>query len=156
MASKNKKIFLEDKYCSLAPDCMIKLSENKVEYLLKNNYSLPVFKTHVDGGMYSDETGKRCDYALSSKEYGTIILIELKGTDIDKAVEQISSTLSDFESKYRYERYYGRIVASKVPSIALHSNKYKRLSGRIKAYKGSLISSSKKMMESLDCDFSLI
>ena len=58
MASKNKKIFLEDKYCSLVTDRIIKLSENKVEYLLRNNYSLPVFKTHVDGGMYSDETGK--------------------------------------------------------------------------------------------------
>ena len=50
--------------------------------------------------MYTDETGKRCDYALSSKEYGTIILIELNGSDIDKAIEQIPLIiLSDFESK---------------------------------------------------------
>jgi hypothetical protein len=66
----------------------------------------------IDGGLITE--GKRCDFALSVREAGKIYFIELKGTDISHAAEQIQSTIATFSAKLKKSIVFGRIVCSRV------------------------------------------
>lgn len=153
MASKNEKVFPAG---VSRRDKRIVLQERGRKYTLINESMAEVVETHVDGDLYtaSDSTA-RCDYALFSKEFETAVLVELKGVDVDRAIEQISATIGDFSSKYSFGKYYGRIVSSKNNPIALRSNGWKKLSGICKRSGGNLKSGSVQLFDSLNADFTL-
>lgn len=156
MEADSGKIFLEDEPGQIpSAKKVISIKELGKEYRLTNTSECMVLKTHVDGDLYTDADGKKCDYMLSSKVFETAILIELKGSDVEKAAEQLLSTYAELKVKYGYSRYYGRIIPSKVPAPDLKKNGYKRLSGLLKMAGGNLKVKEKKLEESLNSDFSL-
>ena len=117
MEADSGKIFLEDEPGRIpSAKKVISIKELGKEYRLTNTSECMVLKTHVDGDLYTDADGKKCDYMLSSKVFETAILIELKGSDVEKAAEQLLSTYAELKVKYGYSRYYGRIIPSKVPA----------------------------------------
>ena len=92
----------------------------------ENRYK--ILSVLIDGGVVVMDKQtpvdiKKCDYLfLADKEEGTkpiAVLIELKGVDIKKAIEQISNTLSLFEAAFGHcGKVYGRIVfAGGTPNI---------------------------------------
>ena len=150
-----KRIFLEDLHM---PECkhVYVATEKGCTYRLNNPENLMVLQTRVDGELYDSSDGKKCDYAFSSKEFSTAILVELKGGDIKQAVRQLRSTFEAFKDKYRYKRYYGRIVASRINAPDVQSPEYRHLSGLLKSTGGNLAKKTKSLEEKLEKDFSCI
>ncbi len=97
--------------------------ENKIKYILKNPSKKKICKIRIDKGVIDSETKSKCDYMIvvcqgnkvsKNAELGEIVyLIELKGKDLIKAVEQLTQTMTyfDFESN---SQVFARAVVSKV------------------------------------------
>ncbi len=94
------------------------------------------YVTHykIDGTVI--KTGNRCDYLLMNEQKRTAYLIELKGSDLVKAAEQLESTekilrqeLSGYELQYR-------IVANKCKTQEIYSSAYRKFQIR---WKGKLV-----------------
>ncbi|NEO21021.1 hypothetical protein [Moorena sp. SIO4A5] len=80
------------------PDCEeykddneIVLKENKSKLTFENSKQYQIRIIKVDGCPILDKEGKRCDYALVCSNVE--IYVELKGSKIAHAVEQIESTI---------------------------------------------------------------
>lgn len=70
------------------------VSENKRKFKVVNPRGIAVSKTRVDDCLISGNDVKKCDWLISIEDPEPIAhLIELKGCDIDRAIEQLSSTL---------------------------------------------------------------
>ena len=100
------------------------------------------YVTHykIDGVVL--KTGSRCDYLLINEKKRTAYLIELKGSDLVKAAEQLENTeralqkeLSDYELRYR-------IVANKCKTQEIQSSAYRtyqiRWKGRLRQGTGCM------------------
>lgn len=90
----------------------------------QQNPKKEVIQLKIDGGVITNPEAsqiKKCDYALYFKEDKTMILIELKGTAVKHAVEQLMSTLKQAEFQdmwHQCNKIYGRIVCqSSIPRI---------------------------------------
>lgn len=94
-------------------DKIIVLKEKKSSFIVGNKNQIEIEVVKVDGCVI--KTGKRCNYMLryDSKE----IYIELKGRDVNYAVEQIKSTIEKIsldKDLYQKESY---IVSTKSPRL---------------------------------------
>lgn len=95
-----------------------------------------VYVTHyrIDGTVIT--TGSRCDFLLMNEETKTAYLIELKGSDLVKAAEQLEATEKALEKElFGYSLLY-RIVANKCRTQEIHSSAYRKYQLR---WKGRLI-----------------
>src|SRR5205814_206729 len=74
----------------------------------------------------------KCDYIFKVCETNEIILVELKGADIDTAVTQIIATYRKLLSKINNNNhtYKGYIVSSSVPSAA--EQKFRKIKEKCK------------------------
>lgn len=86
------------------------------------------YVTHykIDGEVITS-SDTRCDFLLINEDKKTAYFIELKGSDLCKAAEQIEATeiaLAAQLSMYPSRRY--RIVSNRVNTHDIHSSKYKR------------------------------
>ena len=95
-------------------DKKIVLKENKSKITFLNPNQDKILTIKVDGCVISDNETLRCDYALMPSEE-VEIYVELKGSDIVHAVEQIKSTirlLSDNPQKIKKLCF---VVSTRVP-----------------------------------------
>lgn len=92
----------------------------------KGNNPDRAYVTHykIDGIVI--KSGRRCDYLLLNEESHIAYLIELKGSDLVKAAEQLEATeltlkheLSDYKVQYR-------IVANKCKTQEIKSSAYRK------------------------------
>lgn len=84
------------------------------------------YVTHykIDGNVL--KTGSKCDYLLMNEETRIAYLIELKGSDLVKAAEQLESTEKALKQElFGYGLRY-RIVANKCKTQAIHSSAYRK------------------------------
>lgn len=122
-------------------------SENgKTYHLLNKDRKYKILLSHVDGGLVitdkdtPDNTAK-CDYLylVDVKNENAAVLVELKGRDLYKAIDQIDNTmrlLSDVLSDCGC--VYGRIVyGGGVPNMR-NNPKYMKLQRRIMKNGGNL------------------
>ena len=84
-------------------------------YEANNPYEKKVCEITIDGMMFKGES-KKCDYGLWVEELNRMILIELKGCNIEYAFKQIETTYNLFKAKYAKEdfNYSFRIVSSRI------------------------------------------
>lgn len=83
--------------------------ENRVQHRGINNDRNKVRQIKIDGDMWTKGTSTvRADYLLLNEDKKTAYIIELKGSDIEHALEQIKNTdanlseaLSDFQKYWR-------------------------------------------------------
>lgn len=116
----------------------IKCEENNISYQLKNDNASVLTKYHVDGQLINGES-KKCDYMLISLKSGAykVIFIELKGKDVQAAIEQIDSTYKQLKSHLHSlskVKFYGRIILSRYSSNARTSSsdvKFARMFSKI-------------------------
>lgn len=88
----------------------------------------------IDGNVI--RTGSRCDFLLLNEDAQMAYLIELRGSDLVKAAEQLEATERVLHSELsKYELQY-RIVANKCKTQAIHSSAYRKYQIR---WKGRLI-----------------
>ncbi|WP_199247514.1 hypothetical protein [[Phormidium] sp. ETS-05] len=116
----------EDNY----PECtvcqtgkLIVAEEHKRKYILNNKAQNQICKIRIDGGVIDSQTQSKCDYMMvvcqsdkgsKNTDSGEIVyLIELKGKDLIKAVEQLTQTMTYFDYENN-SQVFARAVVSKV------------------------------------------
>ena len=111
---------------------IISVSENKRTFRIKNNSTFTINEVEVDGCYKT--TGAKCDYLfevienINSVQTVTVVFyVELKGSDINHAIEQLEATikycLNEHKNVNKKECY---IVASKFPSAGTSSQVLKK------------------------------
>lgn len=90
-----------------------------------NKNTCRVSKYKIDGDVISDAS-RRCDYIVMNDDCKEAYLIELKGSDIEHALDQLEATAKRFQNELReyYVKY--RIVCSRAKTQAIYGSKYKK------------------------------
>ncbi|MGK7897287.1 MAG: hypothetical protein AB4372_27630 [Xenococcus sp. (in: cyanobacteria)] len=133
------------------PDCVtctsnskVQVAENKRKYILQNPSRKEVCRVRVDGCLISSEDRRKCDFMIIVCPTKDVYLIELKGNKLLDAIEQLSQTLSYFNSQF-LGKIYARIVLSKVqqPKAMETDGRVVKFKKRLKKTGGDLIYSSR-------------
>lgn len=138
-------LFKGKSICAIDKDPVIS-AEKGNSHILKNPDRIHVYQYHIDGEIINDSIGKRCDYIVEAETSAkaTAYLIELKGSDIRGAGEQIENTISRIPALNDYI-IKCRIVANKARTHEIESTEIKRFKRK---YKDTLIR-TKKFEETL-------
>ena len=90
-------------------------------YHLENPDGLTAVVVRIDGGVIRDNNTRKCDYALLLGKSGhkpIAILVELKGSHVREAFEQIKATLYTLkDTLQKFSKVYGRIIINASPDI---------------------------------------
>ena len=123
-------------------DCskIISLHEPKENryYKLKNNLQKEIIVYQIDKGIINNNNELKCDYGIYTED-DHLFLIELKGTDLDHALNQINSTIEILlkKTKIKVSNLNIRIVLSKIRVPKIYATKEKKLKHMlIKEYGG--------------------
>lgn len=133
---------------------IIKCEEKGKKYLLGNPDRDKVLLYRIDGEVVKQDATvppqtNKCDYLFTNTRK-MVVLVELKGEDVDQALKQIDGTLKIFKEHFKTCSYvYGRaVVASATPRISA-SPQFLKLLLKLKALKGDLKISERIMQESI-------
>lgn len=127
------------------------VNEKKSRFELLDCSLNEIDKFKIDNYFNQDKTQKKCDYYFNfhaSDQSNVCIFVELKGVDIETAVEQLEATLSDFERNGQFDaikdaKVVCAIVSSGYPSddatyrslVKSLKSKHKRLNPSIERKK---------------------
>ncbi len=109
--------------CARDPNCKIivsrdKYSKNKAEHRAKNRDENCVAHYQVDDDSVLKNQFKRCDFLLLNLDKKTAYLIELKGKNIEYAMEQLLATEQLFKNDLSgYDLYYRIVTQQAVKKI---------------------------------------
>ena len=157
---KQKKETVKKQSCKLFPDnpdCLesadnrptIVIKEKQSEYK-GNNVDRKFFcRYRVDECILNQSGGKQCDFLLINGVEKICYFIELKGSDLIKAVEQLDKTITALKGILKDYDINGRIVLTRVNITDLRNTKYIRLKNRLKKLGGTLEQQSQKFQENL-------
>lgn len=84
------------------------------------------------------KSGSKCDYLLMNEEVRIAYLIELKGSDLVKAAEQLEATENMLRRELAAYKLQYRIVANKCKTQEIHSSAYRKYQVRWKSWKSVL------------------
>ena len=99
-----------------------------------NNLTLcRVSQYKIDGDVVCD-TSIRCDFLVMNDDKRDAYLIELKGSDIEHALDQLEATASRLQNELREYHVKYRVVCSRAKTQAIRSIKYKKF---CKKHKGT-------------------
>lgn len=104
---------------------IVSQDKRNLQYHKGNNIE-NAYVTHykIDGVVIT--TGSRCDFILFNEDKRTAYLIELKGSDLVKAAEQLAATEINLrEELLGYSLQY-RIVANKCKTQEIRSTNYRK------------------------------
>ncbi len=73
-------------------DTEFAVKEQLSEVVFLNPDEREVRQITVDGCVFKEDDGKRCDHLVSVDETQVSVLVELKGSDIEAAIEQLTET----------------------------------------------------------------
>ena len=113
LATEHKQICSNNKCCI---DSKIAV-ENGMRFEIFSNEAF--IKIRIDACLIKSLEIEKCDFGFYRKSNEDIYFIELKGKQINKAFDQIVSTINYFESsliKTPKNQRFGFIVSTKVPS----------------------------------------
>ena len=90
---------------------IVKSSENRCEHIGNNRSLHEIRQYQIDGGVIPSNTpGLRCDYLVLNDTKKSAYYIELKGSDIERAINQIENTIVLLKDSLREYAIYRRIV----------------------------------------------
>ena len=121
--------------CSPRASQIISRDKGNPQYHKGNNPS-GAYVTHykIDGTVIKE--GNRCDYLLINEEKRMSYLIELKGSDLVKAVQQLETTERNLKQEISAYNLQYRIVAHKCKMQEIRSSAYRKYQLR---WKGKLV-----------------
>ncbi len=99
----------------------ILFEENKRKFIGYNPDEKTVIRSIIDGCLIT--TGIRCDFLLVEKEKHLGCFIELKGSDIDHALEQLMATINQIDNSFgnfiskKFSKKFAFVVSSQFPQI---------------------------------------
>ncbi len=86
-----------------------------------------VTQYQIDGAVI--KTGLRCDFLVTNEERKTAYLIELKGSDIDHAIDQLEATAQELKKELSSYSLNFRIVCTR-DIMGPNSYKYKKFKSK--------------------------
>ncbi len=92
------------------------VKEQLSEVVFINPSSRAVNQIVVDGCVFKEGDGKRCDHLINVDETNTSIFVELKGSNIEAAFEQLSES-HDKLAQYTNKRVFWIVSYSGSPRI---------------------------------------
>ena len=119
--------------------CTDKKSSTKYKY--DNTAEDELSKYNVDGCLLPENVPK-CDFLLLNCTKKMAYFIELKGSDLINAVEQVEKTIDRLRNDLDTFSIHARIVLTRVNTMDLKNSKLLRLEKKVKKLKGSLRKSS--------------
>lgn len=120
--------------------------KSSTTYIYENNSSNKLTKYRVDDCLIDDHNSK-CDFLLLNCDKKESYFVELKGSDLIKAVEQIDRSIDLLHSKFKDFSVNGRIVLTRVNTTDLKNTKLIRLEEKIKRLNGNLKKQTRQMTE---------
>lgn len=140
----------------LRHDCSTTVSlhekgENR-KYILHNNpknkKEIIIYK--IDGGLIDNNRDLKCDYGIYTED-DLLFLIELKGANLDHALDQINNTIKILlKQPIKVKKLNVRIVLSKVRTPDIYATKEKKLmQSLLKFYGGDYKRKSRILEEKL-------
>ena len=106
----------------------VSAKENGRKYSIENRSKKEIVKYKIDKGLLTDADGEKCDFGFYTED-DVLILVELKGSDYCKAVDQTIHTIDKLikEPQIKISKIYARIVLSKVRNPEVRSSNEKKL-----------------------------
>ena len=98
--------------------------KSAVKHIAHNREASDVSHYRIDGEVIKE--GSRCDYLLLNETKKDAYFIELKGSDISHALEQLDETAKKLSSELAGYTLYFRIVANRINTQAIRDTKYHR------------------------------
>jgi hypothetical protein len=121
-------------------------AKSSTKYIYQNDSQDILSKYKVDGCLIDDEDSK-CDFLLLNCSKGISYFVELKGSDLIKAVEQIDHSINILHKDFKEYSVEARIVLTRVNTTDLKSSKLIRLESRLKKLNGKLIKQTRQLTE---------
>ena len=121
---------------------------HSTEYRCMNHSVNHLAKYRIDGGLIPDNNAK-CDFLLLNCEQKQSYFIELKGSDIVRAIEQIDRSIDILKDELLDFAFFARIVLSRVNTIDLKNIKLLKLEKKVKSLKGDLKKQSRLLEEAI-------
>ncbi len=112
--------------------------ENGKKYQLNNTSGITLRKVKVDKCLPQNIGEKRCDFLMDIDNLKRVFFIELKGGDLNKAVNQIYSTIIYLKTEFKNYRMDARIVGSKDVPQFKNTPDYKKLAKEVLPTKGTI------------------
>ncbi|NET72818.1 MAG: hypothetical protein F6K62_18370 [Sphaerospermopsis sp. SIO1G2] len=136
-------------FCDQREKIVVKDAGNKQEYRVINKQHQEICKIRVDGCLIKE--GERCDYLILSCEDKSAFFLELKGHDLQKALQQINSSIDKLGTEVKEFKLYARIVLNRNPTPDINSSIEMKLRKRLKKqngkYNAELIKYKSKVLE---------
>lgn len=105
-------------------------TENRRVYRIDSEVDFKRLIIKVDNCLITSSTDKKVDYLILLPEKCVAILVELKGNDFSKGIDQLIDTLNKLESRFCGWTFHARYISRSVPA-AVAGPKKQRL---IKAF----------------------
>jgi hypothetical protein len=105
-------------------------------------------KYRVDGGLIADG-GVKCDYLLLICEKKQSYFIELKGSDISRAIDQIDRSIDVLKGKLLGFAFFARIVLTRMNTISLKNPKLIKLEQKVESLNGNLKKKTRLLEETV-------
>lgn len=103
-----------DRFKQITSDPIIVFKENNRIIRFGNSQRMQYKKVHVDGGAVM--VGVRCDYMLTSDDEHEEHFIELKGTDVKHAIEQLHATIATL-GEFTDKRHSYVVSSNQAPAL---------------------------------------
>ena len=125
---ENKVLFPNKSLCNKNQKIVVS-EESGNKHIVNNPNLINIYKYHIDGDIIPEEDtlGERCDYIVETIKQSKpiVFIIELKGSDLLKAVNQIEATIKRFSQQLANYKIYPRIVCTRIVAHAIKDSKYR-------------------------------
>ncbi|MEY4539741.1 MAG: hypothetical protein RLZZ306_1498 [Bacteroidota bacterium] len=145
-----------EEFCDHRTKIVLKDKRGKSQFLVNNPNRFKVCCLLIDGCLIESQEEEKTDFLLlkcpekGDDKTSIAYLVELKGSDLIKAVRQINNSLNILLPKLgEYSIINGRIVTTRIDKIDLGHTDYKALGKRLKKLNGTLEQKSILMEENI-------
>lgn len=121
-------------------------AKSSTKYIYENDSLDELTKYRVDGCLIKDDDSK-CDYLLLNCTKEISYFVELKGSDLIQAVEQIDRSIDILHKDFKEYSVEARIVLTRVNTTDLKSSKLIRLESKLRKLHGKLIKKTRQLTE---------
>lgn len=121
--------------------------KGKNRYIYENQSNDFLSKYRIDGGLITN--GAKCDFLLlNCNEEQHSYFIELKGSDIIHAIEQIDRSIDILKPQLGDSKIFARIVLTRVNTPELENHpKYLHLKKKVESLNGNLKKQTRELKE---------
>jgi hypothetical protein len=117
------------------------------KYVGENSQRKEFSLFRIDGYVIPSPTQLKCDYLLIRCVDSNCFFIELKGSDLAHASNQILESIRHLRGLLSGHIFNARIVLTKIPAPALRNSNYLKLKQLVESMGGTLIQKSTQLKE---------